>query len=253
MTKIVSARLLTENNVVHGCSTNAFGPQRIYEQIYHQTRKNIKTFFNALEIPFDRTVIMQQEHGDSIEQVGEAEAGSGRHPDTYLEGVDGIYTKDKNVFLVVHVADCVPILMYDPKYKIAAAVHAGWVGTVRLIGQKMVEQLAADCDSRPEDLICYLGPAIGPCCYTNNQNQERLELFQQTFPKEASVLQKKSDDFTINLKNANLWQLKQAGVLEKNIEISEYCTCCRDDLFPSHRREGKKRDSNVLAVIGLES
>lgn len=254
MEKIIFSYLLKQQpGVVHGCSTNAFGPQRISSEVYPQNTPYVKSFFNALKIPFDRTVMMRQEHGNLIKRVGEEEAGSGRHPVTYLEGVDGIYTGEKDVYLVIHTADCVPILIYDPKNRIVAAAHAGWPGTVKLIGQKMVERLAAECNSQPKDLICYLGPAIGPCCYANNHNQERLELFQQTFPKEAGVIKEKDGDFTVNLKSANLWQLREAGVLEENIEICGLCTYCRDDLFPSHRREKESRDSNILAVIGMKT
>lgn len=250
MPKIITSCLLNQAGVVNGCSTNAFGPISIYNQKYP---KNLESFLGELKIPLERMVIMRQEHSDFIKEVSEQEAGSGKNSATYLQGVDGIFTCAKNVFLAIHTADCVPILIHDPKNKIVAAVHAGWQGTVKLIGQKMVERLAADCNSKPEDLICYLGPAIGPCCYTNNQNQERLRLFRQTFSRVANVIQEKGDDFTIDLRNVNLWQLKQAGVLEKNIEISELCTACRRDLFPSHRREGKKRKSNVLTVIGIRA
>jgi YfiH family protein len=73
---------------------------------------------------------------------------------------DGLITNEKNVPLVISVADCVPILLYDPVRGAVGAVHAGWRGTVQDIAAKAVRRLAAEYGSRPEDIRAALGPLL---------------------------------------------------------------------------------------------
>src|SRR5205807_2074909 len=64
-----------------------------------------------------------QVHGAVVAVVGRAEAGQ------LIEGADGLVTADPGTVLAMHAADCVPLLLADPKRRVVAAVHAGWRGT----------------------------------------------------------------------------------------------------------------------------
>src|SRR5262249_7425277 len=74
-------------------------------------------------------------------------------------------TNRPGLLLAVQTADCVPILLVDPKKHAIAAVHAGWRGTLQRILTKAVGRMNMQFGTAPADLLAAIGPAIGPCCY----------------------------------------------------------------------------------------
>ncbi len=86
-------------------------------------------------------------------------------PPAHAPEADGVMTDEKSVALVVQVADCVPLLMADPRTGAVAAVHAGWRGTAANIAAAAVRRLHQQYGCRPEDLVAAIGPCIGACCY----------------------------------------------------------------------------------------
>ncbi len=86
-------------------------------------------------------------------------------PSEHAPEADGVMTDEHGVALVVQVADCVPLLMADPRTGAVAAVHAGWRGTAANIAAAAVRRLQQQYGCRPEDLVAAIGPCIGACCY----------------------------------------------------------------------------------------
>src|SRR5262245_66582355 len=112
----------------------------------------------AVGIHDGRVVTMQQVHGDTLIEVRDKqlkEAGE----------CDGMVTAEKDVYLGVLTADCVPLLFIAPKQKLAAAVHAGWRGTLAGIAAKTVRLFTDRYNVAAADLEIALGPSIGVCCY----------------------------------------------------------------------------------------
>jgi copper oxidase (laccase) domain-containing protein len=66
----------------------------------------------------------------------------------------------EKVFLSVTVADCTPILIYDPVKQAVGAVHAGWRGTVRQITAKALQKMQEEFGTRPENCFAYVGTCI---------------------------------------------------------------------------------------------
>ena len=149
---------------------------------------------------------------------------------------DGIVTDQPGVMIGVCVADCVPVLLFDPKLKVVAALHAGWKGTAANIAAKGVEAMVSVFDSRPGNIKAAIGPAIGPCCYEVDlqvkngfAKQEAVwDLYAQ--PKEAGKWQ-------LDLAAVNKHQLLAAGLATSNIDECGICVCCTPDSFFSYRRE----------------
>jgi YfiH family protein len=149
-------------------------------------------------------------------------------------------TNVPNICLTVLLADCVPILLYDPSKVVIGAVHAGWKGTLRLIAQEAVKVFQEYFGSSSRDILCGIGPSIGPCCY-----QVGPEVISQV----KGVLGSKQD-YVINesaegrghldLWTANFRQLVEAGISKENIELAKVCTCDRAELFFSYRGERGK-------------
>lgn len=243
---------------------------------------NRKKAFLSLGIDLKNVVIQRQEHGNKVRVVQDVDRGAGVFGSkTYLRGTDGMITSKPNIFLVVHTADCVPISFYDPKKKIIALAHAGWRGTAERVGQKTVLEMKRVFGCNPRNIIAYIGPSIGPCCYnvgveldsTLGQRQalplqirtrKKISQFKKAFPdcvyksdrsSQLAVLTDQglnSKTVYLDLWKANKKQLLGAGILEKNIEESKICTCCSKLNLPSHYREREKRNRSILSVIGMK-
>ena len=83
---------------------------------------------------------------------------------------DAIVSNTPGVLAGVKTADCVPILLGDPKTGAFAAVHAGWRGTLTTIVQIAVRRLVSEFGVRTENLRVAIGAAAGPCCYEVGQD-----------------------------------------------------------------------------------
>lgn len=152
-----------------------------------------------------------------------------------LEGTDALITDVPGCCIAVSTADCIPVLLYDPRHGAVAAVHAGWRGTVQRIVSHTVERMVETYGTQPSDLIACIGPGIslesfevGPEVYDTFQahcfDMDRLAVF---YPS--------SGKWHIDLWEANRLQLVGSGVAEENIEIAGICTCQKSDLFFSAR------------------
>lgn len=137
-------------------------------------------------------------------------------------------------------ADCVPILLASADGSRYAAVHAGWKGTLARIVQAAVRAM----DAQPSGMTAYIGPAVGPCCYTVNEG--RYALFASEF---AGWLETSSPCLSLNLQELNARQLAQAGIPLTAIHTEARCTACEVDLCCSYRRDGD-RAGRMAALIG---
>ncbi len=200
--------------------------------------ENRRRVCRALEVDFESCTFAQQVHGDAVRIVTEAEAGAGRT--RFEDGIpeaDGLVVREPGVTVAVLVADCVPLVLYDPEHRVGAVIHAGWRGTAAGIAGKAVRFLAAECGSRPAELIVGLGPAIGPCCY--QVRAEVVAKLTRGFDYREPVAEQRAGEWYLDLAKANLQQLAAAGVPDENIEPSGICTSCRSGEFYSERRLGR--------------
>jgi YfiH family protein len=161
---------------------------------------------------------------------------------------DALATSRPGLPLCISTADCLPIVLYDPRGGRLAAVHAGWRGTVRSVTAAAARRLI-ETGSAAADLVVAIGPSIGPCCYeVDGPVIERLEA---AFPCrwETWVTPKGPGKWMLDLWRANLDQLTAAGVRPARIDNLGLCTGCRPDLLFSYRRErGAGRLVTVAAL-----
>jgi YfiH family protein len=174
-----------------------------------------------------------QIHGDRVEIV----RTGGRYPDC-----DALITPEANLFLAVTIADCVPILLYDPDVKVIAAVHSGWRGSAAGILAKTVTMMVDQFQVSPGRLQAYIGPSAGGCCY--EVGEEVAVQFTEAYLRRSDDLRVKLD-----LKKFNHDILRQSGVPERQIALSTHCTICGKERFHSYRRE-KEQSGRMMAVIG---
>ena len=136
---------------------------------------------------------------------------------------------------MVLAAACVPVLMYDSRMRVIAAVHAGWRGTVGRIAAQTVERMQDEFGCDPRDVIVGIGPSIGPCCF--EVGEEVVEAAREGLGNLEGLVKtgKQPGKYQLNLWEANRRQLRQVGVEDARIEVAGICTVCHHDQFFSYR------------------
>jgi YfiH family protein len=177
----------------------------------------------------------RQEHGDEVHVVER-----GERP---VRG-DGIILIESGIAAIVKTADCLPIIITEPEYPMAAIVHAGWRGTVRKITQKAVRKMVL-LGARPEHLTAFLGPSIRPCCY--EVGEEVRDMFQKEGFNEK-VFSNKNGSGHLDLAQANRELLAAEGV--DHVHDTGLCTYCRNDIFASYRRG--ERSARQISFVSLK-
>lgn len=197
--------------------------------------ENRRRFWQALGTAETEIAGGYQVHGCEIKVV--------ETPGCY-DGYDAFVTDRPGIFLSVTVADCVPVLVYDPVQKVAAAVHAGWRGTVQEITAKTISRIREAYGTSPSDCIAYIGTCIGYDSF--EVSEEVAGEFAPDLKKPAAIPGK----YLVDLKGANKKQLLAAGLKEGAVEVSPCCTLADHARFFSYRKEGGVT-GRMLAAIGM--
>jgi YfiH family protein len=205
----------------------------------------------ALGCVLDDWVAASQVHSTRVALVGEAERGRGAYQQTSaLPETDALVTAQPGPLLSLRLADCTPILLFDPAHHAVGLAHAGWRGTVANIAAATVQAMAAAFGSRPGDLRAGIGPAIGPCCYAIGADVARQ--VQAALPWAADVLaEQPGGSLYLDLWEANRRALLAAGLRPEHVEVAALCPACHTDEFYSHRAE-RGHTGRFGAMIGLK-
>lgn len=195
---------------------------------------NRERFFGALHIGLGELAIPRQVQGGLVKRV-DAQGG--------YDACDGLITNSYRVFLTISAADCLSIFMFDPIHKAIGAVHAGWRGSSMNIVKRAVKLMGEEFEMDASNLIVYVGPAAGICCY------EVGEEVAKNF-KDECLVRENTQNPHLDLKMHTKIELLDSGVMESNIEISDLCTICKPELFHSYRRDGEK-SGRMMGVIGM--
>jgi hypothetical protein len=227
---ILAARLLREHR--HGfttreggVSTGAFESLNLSATVGDDpalVRENWRRLREATGLAFAR---VRQVHGC---RVVEAEAGT--EP---VEEADGVTTSASGVAACVSVADCVPVLLADPRSRAVAAVHAGWRGTIGGAAVAGVKVLVDRYGARPGEILAAIGPGIGPCCFEVSRDLA-VRFRDEVGPVTASP---RDHGSRVDLWRANEVLLRRAGLRRDQIETLGRCTSCEERTFFSHRRD----------------
>jgi polyphenol oxidase len=226
-------------------------------------QKNRNLFQSAIDANKLTLVSLKQFHSDVV-------CGFSSAPPNEPCSADASITNAPNLLLGIQTADCVPILLLDPKKRAVAAVHAGWRGTLQRIVEKTIGRMKMEFKTAPSDLLAAVGPAIGGCCY--EVGTEVAAAFHSQFPNapdwfdelrtgdEPNPLQWLNQfppghqpppkNVRLDLRKANRAQLLAAGLKPQNIFVSDLCTACRSDLLFSYRKQGSK-SGRMMSVIGI--
>jgi polyphenol oxidase len=224
--------------------------------------ENRRRFLSLLDADGLKLVALKQIHSDFVQLF--------HAPPHVVCSGDASTTNHPGLLLSVQTADCVPILLVDPKKRAVAAVHAGWRGTLQRIAPKAIGTMQMHFGTKPVDLLAAIGPSIGVCCY--EVGTEVAAQFKSQFPNASAWFdefrtgdepnplqwlnmqppghQPPPKNVLLDLRKANRAQLLEAGVPGSNILVSDLCTACRRDLLFSYRKEGAMT-GRLMAVIGI--
>jgi hypothetical protein len=271
-------------NVVHGFSTRkggfptAYGGDQLNLGFTASDRRavverNRRAFLRGVtdqNRPSMALVTLRQIHSGIVHVV----AARGAVPANALKS-DGLITDRANLLLGIQVADCVPVLVFDPEREAVGAFHAGWRGTVKRIVERGIGSMRALFKCDPKNMHAAIGPCIHACCYA--VGDEVIEEFHSQFAYADQLFSEVYDRDPIkekypllfltarapghsnigpqthlDLVEANRRQLLDAGLPAENIWAAEECTSCRTDLLFSHRAESGYT-GRMMAVIGVRS
>jgi YfiH family protein len=164
------------------------------------------------------------------------------HGDRVIDGDPGWFTAEADAAvtagdttLVISVADCFPLLFYDPDHGAVGAAHCGWRGTVRGLAAKVVRTMQTRFGSEPGRLEVAIGPGIRGHCY--QVGPEVVASFAAAGFPDGTAVPDDEGRFRLDLVAANLHALASVGVGSDQVLDTGICTHCQPRRFFSHRRD----------------
>lgn len=218
-------------------------------------RENRKRFLKAIHADSFRVATTQQTHSDTIVTIDEPTLHS-IHEEEQKEPIgDALISQLTNVLLGVKTADCLSLLIADPKTKTVAAVHAGWKSTLNRIVEKTIAKLIEVYAVDPSDCLAAMGPAACKDCY--EVGSDVIEPFKKEFSYSDDLFHahaESKEKAYLDVRLANALQLVSSGISPLNIFGAEECNMHQNELFFSHRKEGaSSKAGRGLSVIGKRS
>jgi len=169
----------------------------------------------------DDVALMGQVHG-SVVRI--ANTGG------IFEKTDGLVTGKNCLMLGIQVADCIPLLLYDPVHTVIGAIHCGWRPIVAGIAERSLKIMGEHFGTAPETVIATMGPSAGPCCYRIGGDVARQL-------NSGSIINRNGNMFA-DLRAELSHRLINTGLKKNNLEIFDDCTICNESLYYSYRRDG---------------
>ncbi|QPJ64747.1 MAG: peptidoglycan editing factor PgeF [Candidatus Nitrohelix vancouverensis] len=231
-----------EKKILHGTSLRESyaqsGSTRRYKKIDSDAprlAKQRESFCNDIyDAKRGTFFLMKQVHGDAIYFLKNED----NDPMATREiCADAIVTHLVERPVGVLTADCIPVLVFDPKLKICAAIHAGRKGSGLRIFYKTVRAMQKEYGCASKSLIAAIGPGICGACY--EVEEDCLQAFKDNFDDWTRLAKRQTNGkFLLDLVQANREDALEAGILEDRLSLSGHCTACRTDMFYSYRKEG---------------
>ena len=234
-------------DLVHGFSTAREGNMSFKYGPAEEVEKNRKNFLDSLGVPSERCVMMSAVHGAEILPVT-AKNRMGGLTDEARPEVDALTTNERGLYLLLLVADCLPILYYDPRNAAVGLAHCGWKGTEEKLAAKVVGDMVGRYGSRADELLVGVGPGI------HRESYAFVDPAQKRLPGWEEFLTDLPDGRTaIDIVGYNVHQLVAAGIAEKHIEVSGVDTATSAEMF-SHYRSARtgEPEGRFCAVIGTK-
>jgi YfiH family protein len=188
-------------------------------------------------------IFLNQVHGTEIKILKKAENDlfENFQPGKEVYTADGIITDITDVFLVIQVADCQAVVLYDYEKRVIANIHSGWKGSVKNIIGKCVAKMLSEFGCNSDNIIAGISPSLGPCC-------SEFVNYKYEIPESLWKYKIEGKDY-FDFWEMSCDQLMDKGIKRANIENMGICTRCNMDKFYSYR--GEKTTDRFVCVISL--
>ncbi len=210
-----------------------------------KTREHVKWFLESIGIENRSLFLVNQIHSDNVFVLDDPDLAFN---EAGKISADALLTQIPGRPIGIFTADCLPILIYDPRLKVIGAIHAGRRGSGKRLLLKVVGEMGRVYGCRPAELVVGFGPAIGGCCY--EVGEDCIQPFKELFPDDKGWLRLgPSGKYFLDLIAVNKMEGEKAGLLPENIFSMNHCTCCSTQKLYSYRREGET--GRILTTIML--
>lgn len=208
--------------------------------------ENYQLFCRAAGFDYSSLVASSQDHHTFVRVCTSAEKGIGIYREKDMMSVDGLVTIEPGITLCTYYADCTPIFFVDTGTHAIGLAHAGWRGTVGKIAQKVINTMRESFGTKPEDLVCAVGPNISVCCYEVAEPCAR-EFYALGLNSDKFIFPKNGGKYMVDMLECNRQILLSCGVKPENITLSDICTQHHSDLLWSHR--ATKGDRGLMCAM----
>jgi YfiH family protein len=234
--------LLTDAGLRHGFTTVGHGDLAWPAMETEAGRTRLEALGREIGFDPELTITADQVHGSTVAVVHLCENCG---PGSRLPHTDGLITEEPWPLLLT-VADCFPVIVYEPDARMVAVVHCGWRGTVASILPRAVARLIRESGGRASELRAGIGPGICGDCYEVGQDVVRAA-------RAAGLDSHVSADadlahWRFDIGAALQQQLLDAGVAADHISELGRCTFEDPDLA-SFRRDATPFRSAAVAVV----
>ena len=196
-------------------------------------------------------MLLTQVHGNDVAVIRDESPAPSERP-----RADAVVSNARDTPVAVRVADCVPLLVADPKSCSVAAIHAGWRGTAARVAPAAIEAMQREFGARAEDLVVAIGPSIRRCCYEVGSDvvdvfaaaRHERYLIDRWFVAPPARPGESRQKLRLDVAGSNRDQLILAGVNEANIFDCGLCTAMHLDVLTSYRVEREKAGRLFAAI-----
>ncbi len=224
-----SKLLSNVSNVTHAFTTKA--TKNLAFHVQDKIQNVLNNHLNlSLALNYDKKTLvhMKQIHSNIVHTIDTTD--NFENPPT----CDALVTNKINTPLMVMVADCSPLLFYDDVQKVIAVAHAGREGTFSNIVENVIKSFKNNYNSNASDIIVSIGASIKKCCY-----EVGVEIYDEASRLNLEyAIEKDHNKYYLDISKILKTQLLDAGIKEKNIEISDECSCCEKNKVNCEAKEG---------------
>lgn len=208
--------------------------------------QNFTLFCRAIGVDVQKTVFADQVHGKRVCVAKHQDGGTPLFAPSGIGQADALITNVPGLVLCTFHADCMPLFFLDPVQGAIGMTHSGWMGTLENIAAQTVAAMTTEFGTNPQDLLCGIGPSIGPCCF--EVGHDVAQQFEVVYGTGFTAHRQKP--------HLNLWelvrhQLRQAGATDEHIISAGLCTCCHTDTFFSYRGDDRQT-GRLIGMISLQ-
>ena len=196
----------------------------------------------AFKCEADFLISAHQTHSKNVLVIDEEFLRFRSDSDDEIENVDAMITNVPEVALMIKVADCQAIILFDPVKRVIANIHAGWRGLAQNISGETIARMRDQFGVDPRNIRAGISPSLGVCCSFFSNPKKELPHFFEPFIQE---------NFAVNLWDASVQQLENAGLLKEQIELARTCSSCGagNKFFSFRRDHGVGGRFGVVAML----